>query len=127
MSAPGPSADAAAGLDPEDVKLVRLARSAAQRAYVPVTGSGQGAAVRDSEGRTYAAATVEAPPPATDTSALRAALTAAYASGARSFEAVALVGDDLAAGDEELLTALAAGVPVLLVAADGDTRILPSP
>ena len=43
-------------LDPEDAKLVTLARSARARA-----GTAQGAAVRDGDGRTYVAASVELP------------------------------------------------------------------
>src|SRR5205085_1007248 len=41
-------------LDPEDAKLVTLARSARAR-----TRAAQGAAVRDTDGRTYVAATVD--------------------------------------------------------------------
>ncbi|MGH8792270.1 MAG: cytidine deaminase, partial [Stackebrandtia sp.] len=43
-------------LDPEDDKLVVLARSAAARVGAP-----EGAAVRDDDGRTYAAASVSLP------------------------------------------------------------------
>ena len=43
-------------LDPEDAKIVTLARSARAR-----TGAAEGAAVRDTDGRTYAAATVALP------------------------------------------------------------------
>ena len=46
-------------LDPEDLKIVTLARATMQRAHVPHTGVREGAAVRDTDGRTYAAATVE--------------------------------------------------------------------
>ena len=42
-------------LDPEDAKLVTLARGARMRAHVPYSGGAEGAAVRDAEGRTYAA------------------------------------------------------------------------
>jgi cytidine deaminase len=78
-------------LNPEDAKLVTLARSAQLRAYAPYTGAAQGAAVRDTDGRTYAAATVENTNSALTVSALHAAVIAAAASGARSFEAVAVV------------------------------------
>jgi hypothetical protein len=50
VTAPDPTA-----LDPEDAKLVTLARSARGR-----TGAPEGAAVRDTDGRTYLAATVAA-------------------------------------------------------------------
>src|SRR3712207_7458900 len=43
-------------LQPEDAKLVTLARSARGR-----TGAPEGAAVRDTDGRTYLAATVSLP------------------------------------------------------------------
>jgi cytidine deaminase len=82
-----------AALTPEDAKIVTLARSARLRAYVPHGGlaAAEGAAVRDTDGRTYAAATVENADPALTTSALRAAVAAAASSGARSFEAAAVV------------------------------------
>ncbi|MCW2775174.1 MAG: cytidine deaminase, partial [Nocardioides sp.] len=43
-------------LSPEDTKLVSLARATRAR-----TGAAEGAAVRDADGRTYAAATVDLP------------------------------------------------------------------
>ncbi|MBT1190444.1 cytidine deaminase, partial [Streptomyces sp. CJ_13] len=42
------------GIDPEDSKIITLARSARARNAVP-----EGAAVRDETGRTYVAGTVE--------------------------------------------------------------------
>ncbi|KKW64676.1 cytidine deaminase [Mycolicibacterium elephantis] len=72
-------------LDPEDVKLVTLARGAMGRAE-----AASGAAVRDLDGRTYAAA-----PVALDTlrlTALQAAVAAAVSSGATGVEAAVLVG-----------------------------------
>ena len=95
-------------LDPEDVKIVTLARATMQRAHVPHTGVREGAAVRDTDGRTYAAATVENADPALTTSALRGAVAAAASSGARSFEA------DLA-----VLREFGVGVPLLLAGDDG--------
>lgn len=73
-------------LDPEDRKIVTLARSARARNGVP-----EGAAVRDETGRTYVAGTV-----ALDSlrlSALRTAVAMAVASGAKSLEAAAVVTD----------------------------------
>jgi cytidine deaminase len=78
-------------LDPEDAKILTLARAAQQRAYAPHTGEGEGAAVRDEEGRTYVAATVEHADARLTTSAVRGAIAAAGSSGARSIEAVAIV------------------------------------
>ncbi|TXG91498.1 cytidine deaminase [Rhodococcus rhodnii] len=72
-------------LDPEDDKLVVLARGAAGR-----TDGARGAAVRDLDGRTYAAGAVSLA--ALELSALQAAVAAAVSSGARGLEAAALVG-----------------------------------
>ncbi|MFT4125002.1 MAG: cytidine deaminase [Gordonia sp. (in: high G+C Gram-positive bacteria)] len=71
-------------LDPEDQKLVVLARGARGRAQSP-----SGAAVRDGDGRTYAGADVAT---ATLTlSALQVAIVTALSSGAESFEAAVVV------------------------------------
>lgn len=74
----------AAELDPEDAKLVVLARAARGR-----TGASEGAAVRDSDGRTYSAATVSLP--SLRLSALQAAVALAAASGVTSLEGAVLV------------------------------------
>src|SRR5919107_5404252 len=60
----------AAELDPEDAKIVTLARSARAR-----TGAAEGAAVRDTDGRTYVAASVALPSLAPKASVLRADAT----------------------------------------------------
>lgn len=113
----------AGDLDPEDAKILRLARTARQRAYV-TSGAGEGAAARDTEGRTYAAATVQHSDPSLTTTALRGALVAALSSGARTFEAFAVVGEQTALSDEDrdLLAEIAAGVPVLI--ADGGGSVV---
>ena len=83
-----------AELDPEDAKLVVLARGAMARA-----GADSGAAVRDLDGRSYAAAPVGLS--ALRLSALQAAVAAAVSSGATGFEAAVLVGgssDDAGGG-----------------------------
>ena len=72
--------------DPEDAKLIVLARSARAR-----TRAAQGAAVRDTDGRTYAAATVALP--SLQLSALQVAVAMAVCSGALGLEAAAIVGD----------------------------------
>jgi hypothetical protein len=74
-------------LDPEDAKLVTLARSARAR-----TRGAQGAAVRDGDGRTYVAATVALPSLAL--SALQVAVAMAVSSGAPGLEAAVVLGDD---------------------------------
>ncbi|AGZ49675.1 cytidine deaminase [Mycobacterium kansasii] len=70
--------------DPEDAKLVMLARAAMARA-----GADSGAAVRDHEGRTYVAVPVNLP--ALRLTGLQAAVAAAVSSGAIGLEAAALV------------------------------------
>ncbi len=71
--------------DPEDVKLATLARSAQAR-----TRAVQGAAVRDTDGRTYVAATVELA--SLRLSALQVAVAMAVSSGALGLEAAVVVG-----------------------------------
>ena len=71
----------------EDLKLVTLARAARAR-----TGAPQGAAVRDTDGRTYSAATVVVP--ALQLSALQVAVAMAVSSGASGFEAAVVLGED---------------------------------
>ena len=74
-----------AELDPEDAKLVTLARGAMGRAE-----ASNGAAVRELDGRTYAGAPVNLD--ALSLTALQAAVAAAVSSGATGFEAAVLVG-----------------------------------
>lgn len=74
-------------LDAEDAKLVVLARGAMARAE-----AASGAAVRELDGRTYAAAPVGLS--ALTLSALQAAVAAAVSSGATGFEAAVLVAGD---------------------------------
>jgi cytidine deaminase len=110
-------------LDPEDAKIVTLARGARLRAYVPHSSVPEGAAVRDTDGRTYAAATVENADPSLTTSALRAAVVAAASSGVRTFEAAAVVTEALVSeADLAVLREFGVGVPVLLAGPDGLLR-----
>ncbi|WP_446225165.1 cytidine deaminase [Nocardia sp. IBHARD005] len=74
-------------LDAEDNKLLVLARGALGR-----TGGASGAAVRDTDGRTYAAGEVALT--ALRLTALQAAVAAAISSGAEGFEAAVVVGGD---------------------------------
>jgi cytidine deaminase len=76
-------------LDPEDAKLVTLARAARAR-----VGAVAGAAVRDGDGRTYTGVPVDLPGLAL--TALQLAVANAVAAGARTLEAAAVVGDDTA-------------------------------
>ncbi|WP_129840096.1 cytidine deaminase [Streptomyces sp. RFCAC02] len=110
--------DARPGPNPEDRKIITLARSARARTGVP-----EGAAVRDETGRTYVAATV-----ALDSlrlSALRTAVAMAVASGAASLEAAAVVTAADALPDDDLAAVRdlgGAGTPVLLAGPDGAVR-----
>jgi hypothetical protein len=72
-------------LDAEDNKLLVLARGALGR-----TGGASGAAIRDTDGRTYAAGEVRLQ--ALRLTALQAAVAAAISSGAEGFEAAVVVG-----------------------------------
>jgi hypothetical protein len=73
-------------LDPEDAKLITLARMTRAR-----VSAAEGAAVRDETGRTYAAATVALP--SVQLPALRLAVAMAFSSGASELEAGALVSE----------------------------------
>ncbi|MFI1835449.1 cytidine deaminase [Streptomyces olivaceoviridis] len=106
-------------LDPEDRKIVTLARSARARNGVP-----EGAAVRDDTGRTYVAGSVGLP--SLKLSALRTAVAMAVASGAASLEAAALVSEAEAVPAEDLAAVAdlgGAGTPVLLASPDGTVRV----
>ncbi len=110
-------------LDPEDAKLVTLARAARTRAHAPVSRAPEGAAVRDDDGRTYSAATVEHTDPTLTTSALRGAVVAAASSGAREFEAAVVVTEGLPSeADLAVLREFGVGVPVMLAGPDGTVR-----
>jgi hypothetical protein len=93
----------------EDAKLLTLARLACTRA---LGEPASGAAVRDSDGRTYAGALLHTG--GVRLSALSLALGAATSSGARTFEAALIVGDEPGRDDQALLDAL--GVPYLVLA-----------
>jgi hypothetical protein len=104
-------------LDPEDAKLITLARSARGR-----TGAAEGAAIRDTDGRTYLAATVSLP--SLQLSALQAAVAAAVSSGVDGLEAAAVV-SAAESVEQAGLTAvhdLTPSAPVLLAGPDGVVR-----
>src|SRR4051794_41799777 len=79
MTAPDDAATTAP-TDPEDLKIITLARSALAR-----TGAAEGACVRDTDGRTYAAASVQLPH--LTLSAVAVAVAMAGSSGAEGLEA----------------------------------------
>jgi len=111
------SADAVSELQPEDAKLVTLARSARGR-----TGAPEGAAVRDTDGRTYLAATVSLP--SLKLSALQAAVAAAVSSGVEGLEAAAIVSASDAVESDGLAAVrdLTPSAPVHLAGPDGTLR-----
>lgn len=105
-------------LDPEDRKIVTLARSARARNGVP-----EGAAVRDETGRTYAAGTVALA--SLRLSALQTAVAMAVASGAKSLEAAAVVTEAEAVAAADLAAVGDLGgpdTPVLVAGTDGTVR-----
>ncbi|GLW72265.1 cytidine deaminase [Kitasatospora phosalacinea] len=106
-------------LDPEDKKIITLARSARAR-----NGVAEGAAVRDETGRTYVAGTVALE--SLRLTALQTAVAMAVASGAKGLEAAAVVSeaDAPAAGDLAAVRDLGgAGTPVLLAGPDGALKL----
>jgi hypothetical protein len=87
--------------DPEDLKLITLARAALGR-----TAAGQAACVRDAEGRAYAGATVHLEH--LKLSAVAVAVAMAVSSGADGLEAVAVVGgEEPSVADLEIVSDLA--------------------
>jgi hypothetical protein len=117
------SEPAVSELEPEDHKIVVLARSTRAR-----VGAAEGAAVRDTDGRTYAAATVELP--SLRLSALQAAVAAAVSSGAPGLEAAAVVnadGTDPGPDSVAAVRDLGARAPVLLADATGAVRAVLTP
>ncbi|KOX02565.1 cytidine deaminase [Streptomyces sp. NRRL B-1140] len=105
-------------LDPEDRKIVTLARSARARNGVP-----EGAAVRDETGRTYVAGTVTLD--SLKLSALQTAVAMAVASGATSLEAAAVVTEAETATEQDRAAVRDLGgtqTPVLVAGPDGTVR-----
>lgn len=106
-------------LDAEDAKIVTLARSTRAR-----TGAPEGAAVRDVDGRSYAAASVRLP--SLRLTALQAAVAVAVSSGATGLEAAAVVtaaegpdADSLSAESLAAVRDLGATAPVFRANAAG--------
>ena len=103
-------------LDPEDQKIITLARSSRAR-----VASAEGAAVRDETGRTYTAAAVALP--SLRLSALRLAVAMAVSSGAERLEAAALVSEsDPAPADLAAVRDLGPDATVFHAAPDGTLR-----
>ncbi|MGC4750317.1 cytidine deaminase [Micromonospora sp. DT201] len=108
--APNPSA----ALSAEDGKLVVLARGARGR-----VGAVEGAAVRDQDGRTYAAASVALP--SLTLTALQLAVASAVAAGASRLEAAAVVTEasTLDGAGHAAVRDLSVDAPIHVAAPDG--------
>jgi hypothetical protein len=104
-------------LPAEDAKLVTLARATRARA-----GAAEGAAIRDADGRTYAAATVALP--SFGLSALKACVAMAVASGSRGLEAAVVLTEAGTLADDDLaaLRDLAGTGAASVVVHRGDPR-----
>ncbi|MGI8335359.1 cytidine deaminase [Actinomadura scrupuli] len=103
-------------IEPEDAKIITLARSARAR-----TSAAEGAAVRDETGRTYSATTVDLP--SLRLSALQVAVAMAVSSGAEGLEAAAVVTTgEPAEADVAAVRDLGPGAPVFVAAPDGTLR-----
>ena len=105
-----------AELDPEDAKIVTLARSARAR-----IGAQEGAAVRDTDGRTYAGTTVALP--SLKLTALQSAIAAAVASGAEGLEAAAVVTDSSEVDGDSLAAVADLGADAPVIVADGSGTV----
>jgi hypothetical protein len=101
-------------LSAEDAKLVTLARAARAR-----VAAAEGAAVRDQDGRTYAAASVALP--SLTVTALQLAVASAAAAGATRLEAAAVVTEasTLDGAGHAAVRDLAADAPIYVAAPDG--------
>ncbi|MFG1882261.1 cytidine deaminase [Micromonospora sp. NPDC049102] len=109
-----PTPGAPTPLSAEDGKLVVLARGARAR-----VGAVEGAAVRDQDGRTYAAASVALP--SLTLTALQLAVASAVAAGASRLEAAAVVTEasTLDGAGHAVVRDLAADAPIHVAAPDG--------
>ncbi len=101
----------------EDAKIVTLARSTRAR-----SGAAEGAAVRDIDGRTYTAATVDLP--SLRLSALQVAVAMAASSGITGLEAAAVSTEESTVDSAGLAAVrdLGPAVPVIRTGPDGSVR-----
>ncbi|MFU8874830.1 cytidine deaminase [Micromonospora sp. SL4-19] len=109
-----PTPSDSAELSAEDGKLVVLARGARGR-----VGAVEGAAVRDQDGRTYAAASVALP--SLTLTALQLAVASAVAAGASRLEAAVVVTEasTLDGAGHAAVRDLSADAPIHVAAPDG--------
>jgi hypothetical protein len=102
-------------LSAEDSKLITLARAARAR-----TRAAEGAAVRDTDGRTYAACTVQLD--SVLLSALQLAVAMAVSSGVKGIEAAAVVTDGEQIDVEVVRYFGGAALPVVVANGNGEVR-----
>ena len=102
--------------DPEDRKIITLARAARAR-----TDAAEGASVRDTDGRTYAATSVSLP--TLQLSAVQVAVAMAVSSGAPGLEAVAVIGPETLAETDRTAIADLGGSAVVVWLADGSGAV----
>lgn len=102
--------------DPEDRKIITLARAARAR-----TQAAEGAAVRDTDGRTYAATSVALP--TLRLSAVQVAVAMAVSSGAPGLEAVAVIGPEALAEPDRTAIADLGGSGIVVWLTDGSGAV----
>ena len=103
-------------VDSEDRKIITLARAARAR-----TGALQGACVRDTDGRTYAATSVNTQH--LRLSALAVAVAMAVSSGAAGLEALALAADEPPSDDDRAVAGDLPGSDVVIWQVGGDGKV----
>ena len=96
---------------PEDLKIIALARGALAR-----SSTGEGACVRDTDGRTYAGVRVELPH--LRLSAISVAVAMAVSSGAAGLEAAAVAGGNVPGQDDLAVIADLGGPGVVVWSVD---------
>lgn len=105
--------------NPEDIKINKLARAARAR-----TGARQGASVRDTDGRTYAATSIDLDH--LKLSAIAVAVAMAVSSGAQGLEAVALVSEEVPTKEDLAIIADLPGTDVAVWVSDGRNEPRPA-
>ena len=103
--------------DPEDIKIITLARASRAR-----TTAAEGACVRDTDGRTYAAAAVDLTH--LTLSAVEVAIAMAVSSGAQGLEAVAVSRDRPVDADDRAVIGDLAGADVRIWHVDAAGAVL---
>ena len=102
--------------DPEDVKIINLARASLARSQAR-----EAACVRDTDGRTYAGTSVALPH--LNLSALQVAVAMAVSSGAPGLEAAALVGEADPSAEDLLVLGDLPGIEVAVWHADASGAV----